>query len=77
MAGTYKAVEVSTPGKLRVVERPVSEPWSRSSSNSGEACGICHTDYGHGHRSRKLIGGGADRGKLDSTYLWCARLKAL
>jgi len=26
MAGTYKAVEVSTPGKLRVVERPVSEP---------------------------------------------------
>ena len=44
MAGTYKAVEVSTPGKLRVVERPVSEPWSRSSSNSGEACGIFHTD---------------------------------
>jgi alcohol dehydrogenase, propanol-preferring len=26
MKGTYKAVEVSAPGVLRVVERPVSKP---------------------------------------------------
>jgi hypothetical protein len=26
MNGTYKAVEVSTPGVLRVVERPISKP---------------------------------------------------
>jgi hypothetical protein len=28
MNGTYKAVEVSTPGILRVVERPISKPAS-------------------------------------------------
>ena len=44
MSATYKAVEVSTPGVLRVVERPVSEPGAGQVRIRVEACGICHTD---------------------------------
>ncbi|HKC95117.1 MAG TPA: alcohol dehydrogenase [Nitrospira sp.] len=44
MRNTYKAVEVSAPGMLRVVERPVSEPGSGQVRIRVEACGICHTD---------------------------------
>lgn len=42
--GTYKAVEVSAPGVLRVVERPVPEPGAGQVRIRVEACGICHTD---------------------------------
>ena len=44
MSGTYKAVEVSAPGALRVVERPISEPGAGQVRIRVEACGICHTD---------------------------------
>jgi len=44
MQGTYKAVEVSAPGVLRVVERPVSEPGGGQVRIRVEACGVCHTD---------------------------------
>src|SRR6478752_2210970 len=44
MAGTYKAVEVSEPGVLRVVERPIAEPGAGQVRILVEACGICHTD---------------------------------
>jgi D-arabinose 1-dehydrogenase-like Zn-dependent alcohol dehydrogenase len=44
MTGTYKAVEVSAPGILRVVERSVSEPGAGQVRIRVEACGICHTD---------------------------------
>ena len=44
MANTYKAVEVSAPGVLRVVERPVPEPGAGQVRIRVEACGICHTD---------------------------------
>src|ERR1700683_4156079 len=44
MARTYKAVEVSAPGKLRVVERTISEPGPGQVRIRVEACGICHTD---------------------------------
>jgi Alcohol dehydrogenase GroES-like domain len=44
MTGTYAAVEVSTPGVLRVVERRVSEPQAGQVRIRVEACGICHTD---------------------------------
>src|SRR5258705_5452610 len=44
MQGTYKAVEVSAPGELRVVERQVSEPEAGQVRIRVEACGICHTD---------------------------------
>jgi propanol-preferring alcohol dehydrogenase len=44
MNGTYKAVEVSAPGVLRVVERQVSEPGAGQVRIRVEACGICHTD---------------------------------
>jgi len=44
MKGTYKAVEVSEPGVLRVVERPISEPGPGQVRIRVEACGICHTD---------------------------------
>jgi alcohol dehydrogenase, propanol-preferring len=44
MKNTYKAVEVSSPGVLRVVERQVSEPGAGQVRIRVEACGICHTD---------------------------------
>jgi alcohol dehydrogenase, propanol-preferring len=44
MKSTYKAVEVSAPGMLRVVERQVSEPGPGQVRIRVEACGICHTD---------------------------------
>src|SRR6202048_690652 len=44
MKSTYKAVEVSAPGALRVVERSVSEPGAGQVRIRVEACGICHTD---------------------------------
>jgi alcohol dehydrogenase, propanol-preferring len=44
MKGIYKAVEVSAPGTLRIVERSVSEPGTDQVRLRVEACGICHTD---------------------------------
>jgi propanol-preferring alcohol dehydrogenase len=44
MKSTYKAVEVSAPNVLRVVERPVPEPGPGQVRIRVEACGICHTD---------------------------------
>src|SRR2546427_10806751 len=44
MPDTYKAVEVSAPDVLRVVERQVSEPGAGQVRIRVEACGICHTD---------------------------------
>jgi propanol-preferring alcohol dehydrogenase len=44
MKSTYKAVEVSAPGVLRVVERSISEPGAGQVRIRVEACGICHTD---------------------------------
>jgi hypothetical protein len=44
MAKTYKAVEVSAPGVLRVVERAIPPPGPGQVRIRVEACGICHTD---------------------------------
>src|SRR6185295_9195883 len=44
MQETYQAVEVSEPGVLRVVERPMPEPGPGEVRIRVEACGICHTD---------------------------------
>ena len=44
MKGTYKAVEVSTPGTLRLVERPIKEPGPGQVRMRVEACGVCHSD---------------------------------
>src|SRR6202171_896588 len=44
MKSTYKAVEISAPGILRVVERSVPEPGAGQVRIRVEACGICHTD---------------------------------
>jgi len=46
MARTYKAVEVSAPGSLRVVERTIPEPGPGQVRIRVEACGVCHTDAG-------------------------------
>jgi D-arabinose 1-dehydrogenase-like Zn-dependent alcohol dehydrogenase len=46
MKDTYKAVEVSAPGVLRVVERPISEPGAGQVRIRVEACGVCHSDAG-------------------------------
>src|ERR1700716_909459 len=44
MKNTYKAVEVSAPGVLRVTERPIPEPGAGQVRIRGEGCGVCHTD---------------------------------
>jgi len=44
MRDKYKAVEVSAPGNLRLVERKVSEPGAGQVRIRVEACGICHSD---------------------------------
>jgi D-arabinose 1-dehydrogenase-like Zn-dependent alcohol dehydrogenase len=44
MKDSYKAVEVSAPGTLRVVERPVREPGEGQVRIRVEACGVCHSD---------------------------------
>lgn len=44
MSGTYKAVQVTKPGKLEVVERAVIEPAFGQVRIRVEACGVCHTD---------------------------------
>jgi propanol-preferring alcohol dehydrogenase len=41
---TYSAAEVYEPGKLRLVERKMSEPGAGQVLIRVEACGICHTD---------------------------------
>jgi len=44
VSNTYKAVEVTKPGTLRVVERQVQKPEAGQVRIRVEACGICHTD---------------------------------
>ena len=44
MNGTYKAMEVSAPGTLRLVERPIKEPGPGQVRIRVEACGVCHSD---------------------------------
>jgi len=44
METTYKAVEATAPGTLRIVERPIREPGIGQVRIRVEACGICHTD---------------------------------
>ena len=49
MKSTYKALEVSAPGNLRLVERSVPELGAGQVRIRVEACGICHTDAATGH----------------------------
>ena len=44
MGNKYKAVEVSEPGSLRVVERSTIEPGIGQVRLRVEACGVCHSD---------------------------------
>ena len=44
MKNTYRAVEVSAPGGVRVVERPVTHPGAGQVRIRVEACGVCHSD---------------------------------
>jgi alcohol dehydrogenase, propanol-preferring len=44
MGTTYRAVEVSAPGKFRLVERPVKAPGAGQVRIRVEACGVCHSD---------------------------------
>jgi len=44
MSPTYKAVQVTKPGKLEVVEKPITEPAFGQVRIRVEACGVCHTD---------------------------------
>ena len=44
MSRTYKAVQVTQPGKFEVVERAVIEPAFGKVRIRVEACGVCHSD---------------------------------
>ena len=44
MSTKYKAVEVTKPGKLEIVEKAITEPASGQVRIRVEACGVCHTD---------------------------------
>ena len=43
---TYKAVQVTEPGKLQIVELPIREPGRGEVRLRIEACGVCHSDSG-------------------------------
>ena len=44
MSETYRAIEVSRPGRFREVSRPLHEPGPNQVRIRVEACGVCHTD---------------------------------
>ena len=46
MKSTYKAVQISSPGKLEIVERPTPSPLAGEVLIAVEACGICGADAG-------------------------------
>jgi propanol-preferring alcohol dehydrogenase len=41
---TYRAVQVSEPGRLDVVERELTAPSPENVRIRVEACGVCHSD---------------------------------
>jgi alcohol dehydrogenase, propanol-preferring len=46
MSETYKAIEVSRPGKFSEVSRPLLDPGPGQVRIRVEACGVCHSDSG-------------------------------
>jgi D-arabinose 1-dehydrogenase-like Zn-dependent alcohol dehydrogenase len=44
MIQTYKAIQVTKPGKLDLVELPIREPGPGQVRLRVEACGVCHSD---------------------------------
>src|SRR5262245_66250041 len=44
MNRAYRAVEVASPGQLRLVQRTTSEPGPGQVRIQVEACGVCHSD---------------------------------
>ena len=44
LSQTYKAVQVTKPGQLELVERAVIDPAAGQVKIRVEACGVCHTD---------------------------------
>ncbi len=43
---TYKAVQVTEPGKMQLVELPIREAEPGHVRVRVEACGVCHSDSG-------------------------------
>ena len=44
MTRPYRAVQVTEPGKLNLVELPIREPGPGQARVRVEACGVCHSD---------------------------------
>src|SRR6516162_9157945 len=44
MTKKYKAIQVTEPGKLEIVEKAITEPASGQVRIRVEACGVCHSD---------------------------------
>ena len=49
MKQTYKAMGVSTPDDLHLLERPILEPGAGQVRIRVEACGVCHSDAANGY----------------------------
>ena len=52
MKTTYRAMQVSTPGTLELVERPTPQPGDGEVLIEVEACGVCGADAGDIERAR-------------------------
>jgi propanol-preferring alcohol dehydrogenase len=43
---TYRAIQITSPGKFELVNRPLKHPPAGRVRLRVEACGICHSDSG-------------------------------
>ena len=50
MNATYRAIELSGPGKFSEVRKPLLDPGPNQVRIRVEACGVCHSDFRHGGR---------------------------
>jgi len=55
MNTTYRAMQVTMPGRLELVERPIAEPGPGQVSIRVEACGICGADAGDIERANPAL----------------------
>lgn len=47
--GTYRAVQVVSPGKMELTQKPLRDPSTGEVRIRVEACGVCHSDAGTVH----------------------------
>jgi alcohol dehydrogenase, propanol-preferring len=80
MSLTYRAVQVTEPGKLELVNRPIPETPAGKVRLRVEACGICHTDGGTVYNAfpgltLPRVPGHEVVGRIDALGRGCQRLE--